>query len=139
MVTAALVLVSALGIALFSAPAYAIPPPGAAQQGPQSTSPSTNEACQGIQQLGGTGCGPAATNSVSNLMKRALELLSLIAGFIVVVMVILSGIKFVTANGDSQQITSARQSLIYALIGIVIVAFAQVLVHFVIGKTTKGT
>ena len=117
------------GVAIYTAPSVLAQP---------SFADSTGQACAGLNQLGGSGCGKGANGTVSHLMAVALNILSLIAGFIAVIMVILSGIKFMTANGDASQISSARQSLIYALAGIIIVAMAQILVHFVIGKTTKG-
>ncbi|HSW79697.1 MAG TPA: hypothetical protein VLG47_02870 [Candidatus Saccharimonadales bacterium] len=96
-----------------------------------------SDACGGVGQVGGTGCGKA-NDTISNLMHVALNLLSLAAGFIAVVMVIISGIKFMTAAGDASQISSARQSLIYAMVGIIVAALAQLLVHFVfLNVTTK--
>jgi Type IV secretion system pilin len=95
-----------------------------------------SDACNGISQLGGTGCGGNSTSGVSKLLSTTLNLLSLAAGFIAVVMIIISGIKFMTANGDSSGIASARSALIYALVGVIVAAMAQFLVHFVIGKVT---
>jgi Type IV secretion system pilin len=94
-------------------------------------------ACNGVAQVGGNGCS-TGQSTVSNLMTIAINIISLAAGFIAVVMIIVSGIKFMTAQGDSSGVASARQSLIYALIGIVVAAIGQILVQFVIGKTTKG-
>jgi uncharacterized membrane protein YuzA (DUF378 family) len=59
----------------------------------------------------------------------------LIVGMAAVIMIIVAGLKFVTANGDSSRVASARNTLIYALIGIAIAALAQVLVHFVLSAT----
>ena len=41
-------------------------------------------------------------------------------------MIIVAGLSFITANGDAQAIAKARGSIIYALVGIVIVGIAQV-------------
>ena len=54
-------------------------------------------------------------------------------------MVIVGGMKYITANGDSGAFASARTTIIYALIGIAIVALAQVLVHFVFNETTMSS
>ena len=51
-------------------------------------------------------------------------------------MVVVGGLKYITANGSSGALASARNTVIYALVGLVIVAIAQVLVHFVIRKVT---
>jgi hypothetical protein len=49
-------------------------------------------------------------------------------------MIIIGGLKYVTSNGDSNSISSAKNTIIYALIGIVVVAIAQSVVRFVLGK-----
>ena len=46
-------------------------------------------------------------------------------------MIIISGFKYVTAGGDSAKVGSAKNTLIYALVGLVIAALAQFIVHFV--------
>jgi hypothetical protein len=115
-----------------------IAPAAAMQSGGVSpmhvTASFQGDACNGIGQLGGTGCGGNPGSSLTNLMTTVINLLSLIAGFIAVIMVIVSAIRFMTANGEASGIASARSALIYALIGVVVAAIAQILVHFVIGK-----
>lgn len=93
-----------------------------------------SDACNGVGQLGNGGCGTGSGNQLSNDLKTVVELLSIVAGVAAVIMVIISGIKFITAQGDPSGISSARSSLLYALVGLVIVAAAQAIVHFVLGK-----
>lgn len=98
-------------------------------------------ACQGVNTLNGsasTSCsGGAADKSVNNIIKTVIQVLSVIVGFIAVIMVIVGGLKMITANGDSGAIASARSTITYALIGLVVVALAQILVHFVVFKTAS--
>ena len=42
--------------------------------------------------------------------------------------------RYITAQGDSSQISSAKNTLLYALVGLVIAALAQVIVHFVLSE-----
>jgi hypothetical protein len=100
-----------------------------------------NDACQGVNTLNGSNssnCSTTANKSIDNLIKTVIQVLSVIVGFIAVVMIIVGGLKMITANGDSGAIATARSTIIYALIGLIIVAVAQVLVHFVIFKTAKA-
>ncbi len=60
----------------------------------------------------------------------------MVIGIVAVVMIMVGGFKYVTAGGDSSNITSAKHTIIYALIGLVIVAMAQFLVQFVLDKAT---
>lgn len=98
-----------------------------------------DDACQGVNALNNSNsnkCDPNAGSSVSNLLTNVIKLLSIFIGFIAVIMVVVGGLKYITANGDSGALASARNTVIYALVGLVIVAIAQVLVHFVIRKVT---
>ncbi|MFA5076045.1 MAG: pilin [Patescibacteria group bacterium] len=55
-------------------------------------------------------------------------------GIIFMIQVILAGIKWLTAQGNEEKITSARKSLIHSIIGLVIVLSAYTLVYFVMGQ-----
>jgi hypothetical protein len=50
-------------------------------------------------------------------------------------MVIISGFKYVTSGGDPQKVSGAKSTLIYAIVGLIVVALAQILVHFVLQQT----
>jgi hypothetical protein len=52
-------------------------------------------------------------------------------------MIILGGLKYITSGGDAQKVASAKSALIYAIVGLVIVALAQAIVRFVLGKATS--
>ena len=76
----------------------------------------------------------AQTNPVISLLKRVLNLLALVAGVAAVLLIIINGFRLVVSNGDSNSINSARTGLIYALIGVAVVATAQTIVVFVLDK-----
>lgn len=73
-------------------------------------------------------------NPVISLMKIVLDILALIAGVSAVILIIINGLRLVVSNGDSNGVSSARTGLIYAIIGIAIVAVAQIIVVFVLDK-----
>lgn len=91
------------------------------------------EICSGLGQAGGN-CGSKQGNTLNTVLSFVLNTLSLIAGVAAVIMIIISGLKFITAQGDASAIATARSALIYALVGLVVVSLAQVIVHFVLGK-----
>lgn len=96
------------------------------------------DACQGVNTLNGTvgsNCNADADKTVNKIIKAVIQVFSVIVGFVAVIMIIVGGIKYVTSGGDSGAVSSAKNTIIYALIGLVVVAVAQVLVHFVIFKT----
>ncbi len=77
-----------------------------------------------------------SNNKVEGLIKNIINTLSLLVGAICVIMVIIGGFKFVTSAGDSNATTSARNTVLYALVGLIIVAFAQIIVQFVLQRVT---
>lgn len=56
------------------------------------------------------------------------------AGVIAVVVIIWAGIQFMIARGDPEKIKTARNSILYSVIGLIIVIFSFVILNFVIGK-----
>ena len=55
-----------------------------------------------------------------------------IIGAICVLMLIYGGIKYTTSAGDEKAVTSAKNTILYAVVGIVIAILAYALVNFVI-------
>lgn len=129
-----LLLTLTLGITLAAFGAFAIAPmlSHAAALAPSVVADAKGDVCNGIGLTSsGGGCGDSGA-ALNNAIRVAINLLSFAVGVAAVVMVIVAGLKFITAGGDANKITSARGSIIYALIGLVIVASAQLIVHFVL-------
>lgn len=81
---------------------------------------------------------PAGPN-VDSTLKLAINLFSLIVGIAAVLMIIVGGLKYITSNGDSGNISGAKNTILYAIIGLVVVALAQVIVKFVLTKSAGAT
>lgn len=96
--------------------------------------------CSGIEldPTGDTNCKSSGetTKSVSDTITSVINILSILVGVVAVVMVIFGGFKYITSGGDSGKVTSAKNTIVYALIGLVIAALAQVIVRFVLAKAT---
>jgi hypothetical protein len=97
---------------------------------------NVNSICQGVGLAGGSStCDKtSAQSSVGNIVKTAINLISLAVGVIAVIMIIIGGLKYITSGGDSAQTSSAKNTILYAIIGLVIVALAQVIVRFVLAN-----
>src|SRR3990167_3341045 len=91
---------------------------------------SRTEACRGVEEIsGGNGCTPpAGSASIKRTMKTIVNILSILAGFIAVVMLVVGGLKYVTSQGDSNAINSAKNTILYAIIGLVVAVLAQIIV-----------
>lgn len=66
------------------------------------------------------------------VLTGIISLLSVIVGIAAVIMIILGGLKFITSGNNAQDVATARERVIYALVALVIAALAQVIVRFVL-------
>jgi energy-converting hydrogenase Eha subunit B len=78
-----------------------------------------------------------ATTKVNDTITTVINIFSTLVGVIAVIMIIYGGMRYITSGGDSGKITSAKNTIIYALIGLVVVALAQFIVKFVLNKVTS--
>lgn len=106
------------------APAYAAIDADAAKQ----------QACKGAALNDGASCDPAAGAGLRGTLRTAFNILSIIVGVVAVIMVIVGGFKFITSGGDSSNVASARNTILYALIGLGIAALAQIIARFALSR-----
>jgi hypothetical protein len=109
----------------------------AAAPNPNACPAATNSQTQvlnGINQTT-TDCSDSA---VTKVIKTAVQILSLIAGIAAIIMIVLAGFKYITSAGEASRVANAKNTLIYALVGIVIAALAQFLVHFVLTQANSA-
>ncbi len=93
--------------------------------------------CGGVAIKIGEPCDPndpKAEEKINETIRTGLNLFSAIVGIIAVVMVIVGGVTYITSSGDSAKVTKAKNTILYALIGLVVVALSQIIVQFVLGK-----
>jgi hypothetical protein len=75
-------------------------------------------------------------NSIGAIAKKVVTILSQIVGFISVVFIIIGGFRYITSGGDSGKVGAAKNTIIYALVGLIIVALAQTIIHFVLNTSS---
>jgi Type IV secretion system pilin len=80
-----------------------------------------------------------AGKKIEDLVLLIINILSWVIGVVAVIMIIVGGFKYITSGGDSGGVTSAKNTILYAIVGLVIVALAQVIVRFVLGSITNAT
>lgn len=95
---------------------------------------SKEAACGGIQLSDSPQGCTNQDQKVNSIISTGISLLSFAIGVVAIIMIIVAGIKFVTAQGDSSSIASARTTVLYAIVGLVVAAMAQALVRFVLLK-----
>lgn len=72
---------------------------------------------------------------VNALLQKIINIFSVIVGVVAVIMIIWGGFKYITSGGTSEKVTTAKNTILYALIGLIIVALAQIIVRFVLAKS----
>lgn len=112
--------------------------------------PAASYACSNIQNEIGTGAGEATsevaasqcgtgsniTQGIGGVAKTVVNILSIVVGIIAVIMIIYGGLRYITSGGESGNVSSAKNTLLFAIIGLVIVAIAQIIVHWVLNTST---
>lgn len=120
------VMVAAIAALAFGAvstiPAYAAGSDCNAANGLQG---SVNEDCS-------RGKGQAAKLFGSgSVVTTIINTMLFIVGILSVVMIIFAGIRYTTAHGDKQQVTSAKDTLIYAVVGLIVSIIAYAVVSWI--------
>ena len=94
----------------------------------------TSEFCQGYSEGGATG---DTDNPVIKVIRAVINILLYVAGVLSVIFVMFGGFKYITSAGDPQKAASGRQTLLYALVGLVVVAMAIPIVSFAFTSLTQ--
>ncbi|HSX27999.1 MAG TPA: hypothetical protein VLF60_00940 [Candidatus Saccharimonadales bacterium] len=95
--------------------------------------------CNGTSASKSSLCDAKSANKGSilgsgGILTKVAQTLVYFAGAISVIMVTVAGFKYVTSQGDPGGIQSAKNTLIYALVGVTIAIFGQVIVSYVLKK-----
>jgi uncharacterized membrane protein YidH (DUF202 family) len=68
----------------------------------------------------------------SSRVQTAFNLVAGIAASIAVLIITLAGLRYITSQGNPQTTAQAKNAILYASIGIVVIIFAFVIVNFVV-------
>jgi hypothetical protein len=79
-----------------------------------------------------------ATSRINQVIHTIVNLLSALVGVVAVIMIIVGGFRYITSGGNDTSVTSAKNTILYAIIGLVVVALAQLIVRFTLSKLTNG-
>ncbi|HUO61869.1 MAG TPA: pilin [Candidatus Bathyarchaeia archaeon] len=94
-----------------------------------SCSSPTDCISQGTNSIGGNSNQPKLEDSFKTIVNVLLFLLGVIA----VIMIIIGGIRYTTSNGDASSTKAAKDTILYAVIGLVVAILAYAIVNFIVG------
>lgn len=120
-------LISLALVLSFSAPVLAYNPLGNAcsNLGKNQTSAACNQS---------TSFQTNGKNPANDIVQSATNIVAMAAGLAAVIIIIVSGLTMASSGGEQEKVKKARTMLMSAIIGLVIVAFAWMIVTFVIKK-----
>ena len=106
---------------------------------PSTLAAENIDGCTGPNCLNSVSTGPSALNipdiSLNRGARRALGVLLAAAGVLSTIFLVLGGIKYTSSNGDPAKVASAKNTITYAIIGLIISITAGLIVGFVLGNT----
>lgn len=84
-------------------------------------------------------CGDQS--QATDIVKRIVNVFLFVIGMLAVIMIIHSGLKYTSSRGDAEMIKSAKNTLLYAVTGLIVAMSAFAIVNFVLGafSGTSGT
>ena len=83
---------------------------------------------EGLDKVG----GQENTTSLEDNIKTVTNVLLFVLGAIAVIMIIIGGIRYATSNGDASATKAAKDTIMYAVIGLIVAILAYAIVRFVI-------
>lgn len=95
-----------------------------------SSSTSKSPVCDSANQgqtgdpLGGTG----------GIIARVTNLVALMGGIAAVVIIMISGFRYITSAGEASKVSAAKDTILYAVIGLVVIALARTIIIYVVNK-----
>lgn len=107
---------------------------------PQGSTNPLEDSCK----IAGAGKSPICMNPPSTvpnpiggptgIIAKILKIVVFAAGTATVVMVVVGGLEYVMSTGDSNKVNTAKNTILYALVGLVITIFAEAILKFVVRR-----
>ena len=72
----------------------------------------------------------------NGIIAKVTNIVTIIAGIAAVIMIVISGLQFVLANGDANRVATARNTIIFSVVGLIVIVLARFIIEFVVGKIT---
>ncbi len=67
-------------------------------------------------------------------LTKITNIVGFVAGAVAVIMIIIGGFRFVISRGDSAKVVTARQTILYSVVGLIVIVFARTIVIFVLSR-----
>jgi hypothetical protein len=93
--------------------------------------PGNPSACIDKNQVNNTPAGNPIYGP-NGIIAKVVNIVTLLVGIAAVISIIGAGLKFITSGNNSQEINQARELVLYAVVGVVLAAMAQLIIRFIL-------
>ena len=76
--------------------------------------------------------GDSPISGPTGILMTVTNIVALLAGVTAVIIIIIAGLQFVFSSGDSQKAAGARNAIIYAVVGLVVIIVSRSIIAFVV-------
>lgn len=79
-------------------------------------------------------CPDSSGDGIFGIIKVVIRVILIIGGIIAVIMIIIGGIRYMTSNGDQADVKAAKDTILYAVIGLIVASGGYAIVTWVVGQ-----
>ena len=91
----------------------------------------------GVNATGAGDSGFSITGE-GGIVSQVINTMLFAVGVLSVVMLIWGGLRYILSGGNSTSVTAAKNTILYAIVGLIIALFAWAIVNFVVEAATGG-
>lgn len=81
---------------------------------------------------------PADIFGSTGVFRTITNVLLFVLGAISVIMIIIGGLRYVVSGGNATSVTAAKNTILYAIVGVVVALLAYAVINFVLQSFTGG-
>lgn len=103
--------------------------------------PATNASAVEVFKQCGSGaasntavCKASGSDDLGKMVKIIVNTILVVIGMVAVIMIVVGGVRYTTSNGDSSAIKNAKDTILYACVGLVVAIMSFAIVNFVVSR-----
>ncbi|MCX6744587.1 MAG: pilin [Candidatus Parcubacteria bacterium] len=129
-----LLIITCCLLTAFSSTVLATPPPE-----DTGTGSSGGSITNSIQNFGGQVYGQDEPAHPAQIAATIIQILLGLLGIVFVILMIYGGVLYMTSTGEAKKVEHAKNVIVYAVIGVVIIALAYALTTFIVGAILRAS
>jgi len=87
----------------------------------------------------GTGQPTSLFGGTNAIIPRVINLLLFIVGILAIIMLIYGGIRYVISGGNNERVKDAKNTILYAIVGLIVAILGYAIVNWVVANVGSGS